>query len=189
MNSLTTLESNAGNLKMPCDSDAKLEKKLTNKFDVGMLANLTEFFGHTYIWWWWPTVPATTYTGQGFAQVMPPNPMETLDFLRGKSNEETPEERIMKPRSIAEVDVDSIFMIAENFTQDKHMQFYNRMLEVGKRRDNTFGKREEFLGGERGVQNGSTSSQEKEQITDLNGEGCNGKEQGRDAEPIHAVSL
>ena len=75
--------------------------------------------------------------------VEPPNPTEILDFLRGKTNEETEEERIMKPRTLAEVDLENIFKIAEEFTKDKHMQFFDRILEIGKRNDNTYKKPEE----------------------------------------------
>jgi len=139
MNNLTTLESmGSANMRTICDTKASSEKKLVNKFDKGMLANLFEFFGNTYFFWWWPTVPPYSYPSQYSEQVGTPNPTEILDLVRGKSNEETPQERIMKPRSLAEVDLENIFKIAEEFTKDKHLQFFDRMLEIGKRRDNTY---------------------------------------------------
>jgi len=138
-NNLTTLEAMGGaNMKSPCDSKATREKKFTNKWDSGFLANLFVFFGNTYFFWWFPTSPATAYEAQHFNQLPNPTPTEILEFLRGKDAPETPEEKIMKPKSLAEVDLENIFKIAEEFTKDKHMQFYNVMLEIGKRRDQTF---------------------------------------------------
>lgn len=138
-NNLTTLEAMGGaNMKSPCDSKATREKKFTNKWDSGFLANLFVFFGNTYFFWWFPTSPATAYEAQHFNQLPNPTPTEILEFLRGKDAPETPEEKIMKPKSLAEVDLENIFKIAEEFTKDKHMQFYNIMLEIGKRRDQTF---------------------------------------------------
>jgi len=139
MNNLTTLEGMGGaNMRGPCDSKEVSEKKAVNKYDKGMLANLFEFFGSTYFFWWWPTIHPYAYKGQFYDQVGVPSPTEVMDVLRGKSNEESPEERIMKPRSLAEVDVENIFRIAEEFTKYKHLQFFDKMLEIGKRRDNTF---------------------------------------------------
>jgi len=138
-NNLTTLEAMGGaNMKSPCDTKATREKKFTNKWDSGFLANLFTFFGNTYFFWWFPTSPATAYEAQHYNQLPNPSPTEILEFLRGKDAPETPEEKIMKPKSLAEVDLENIFKIAEDFTKDKHMQFYNVMLEIGKRRDQTF---------------------------------------------------
>jgi len=75
---------------------------------------------------------------QHFDQLPNPSPTEILEFLRGANAEESPEEKIMKPKSLAEVDLENIFKIAEEFTKDKHLQFYNVMLEIGKRRDQTY---------------------------------------------------
>jgi hypothetical protein len=139
MNNLTTLEAMGGaNMKSPCDSKASREKKFTNKWDAGFLSNLTRFFGSTYLFWWWPTAPATAYEAQHYDQLPNPSPTELLEFLRGKDAEESPEEKIMKPKSLAEVDLENIFKIAEDFTKDKHLQFYNVMLEIGKRKDQTY---------------------------------------------------
>jgi len=146
LNNLTTLEGMGGaNMKGVCDSKATLEKKAVNKFDKGMLANLFEFFGSTYFFWWWPTIHRYAYKGQFYDQIGAPTPTEMLDVLRGKTNEESPEERIMKPRSLAEVDVENIFRIAEEFTKYKHLQFFDKMLEIGKRRDNTYQAPEEAI--------------------------------------------
>jgi len=126
------------NMKSPCDTKASLEKKFTNKWDAGFLSNLFNFFGKTYLFWWFPTSPATAYEAQHFDHLPNPSPTEILEFLRGANAEESPEEKIMKPKSLAEVDLENIFKIAEDFTKDKHLQFYNVMLEIGKRRDQTY---------------------------------------------------
>jgi len=139
MNNLTTLEAMGGaNMKTPCDSQTTREKKFTNKWDAGFLSNLFNFFGNSYLFWWFPTSPATAYEAQHFDQLPNPSPTEILEFLRGANAEESPEEKIMKPKSLAEVDLENIFKIAEEFTKDKHLQFYNVMLEIGKRRDQTY---------------------------------------------------
>jgi len=144
LNNTTTLENMGGaNMKTPCDSKLTREMKIVNKYDRGMIANLYEFFGNTYFFWWWPSIVSTNYTGQSFDQISTPSPMEILDLLRGNNSEESPEERIMKPRNLGEVDVENILKIAEEFTKDKHMQFLDRILEIGKRRDNTYRKPEE----------------------------------------------
>lgn len=59
--------------------------------------------------------------------------------IREGSKEYTPEERLLRPQSIAEVKVQEIIDLAENFTKERHLQFIDRMLEVGKRNDKTFG--------------------------------------------------
>jgi len=139
MNNLTTLEAMGGaNMKSPCDSKTAREKKFTNKWDSGFLSNLFNFFGKTYLLWWFPTSPATAYEAQHYDQLPNPSPTEILEFLRGANAEESPEEKIMKPKSLAEVDLENIFKIAEDFTKDKHLQFFNVMLEIGKRKDQTY---------------------------------------------------
>jgi len=139
MNNLTTLEGMGGaNMRTPCDSKLTTQKKLVNKYDKGLLVNLFEFFGSSFFLWWFPTSPSTISGGQYYEQIPDPTPTEVLDFIRGKGAEESNEEKIMKPKSLAEVDVEGILRIAEDFTKDKHLQFFNIMLEIGKRKDNTY---------------------------------------------------
>ena len=45
----------------------------------------------------------------------------------------------MRPNSLEDVDLRKIFELAEDFTKDKHLQFLDKMFEIGKRQDNTYG--------------------------------------------------
>lgn len=76
------------------ESWSALEKKFVNKYDKGMLANLSEFFDDDPFWWWYPSTKPYQYPSF-FSEKMPePGPSEVVQFLRqGREEELTPEEK------------------------------------------------------------------------------------------------
>lgn len=77
-------------------------------------------------------------------------PVPTTAEIRAEIEEEdikeSQYERAFKPRKFEEVDLDLVFKRAEEYTKDKHIQFSDKMLEIGKRRDNTHQTYNEEIG-------------------------------------------
>jgi type II secretory pathway pseudopilin PulG len=138
LNNMTTLESMGGyNTRMPCENEETI-KRVPNKYDKGLLTNVCEFFHNDPLLFWWPTINKIAYQGQVHTKAPIIGPEEMIVHIRG-NKEYNAEEKLLRPQSLAEVKVQEILDLAENFTSDKHLQFLDRMLEVGKRQDKTFG--------------------------------------------------
>jgi hypothetical protein len=138
LNNMTTLESMGGyNTRIPCENEENI-KRIQNKYDKGLLRNVCEFFHNDPLLFWWPTINKIAYYGQTHSKAPIIGPDEMIVFLRGNKDFNA-EERLLRPQSLAEVKVQEILDLAENFTSDKHLQFLDKMLEVGKRNDKTLG--------------------------------------------------
>lgn len=113
-------------MRIACESHIALEKKMMNKYDRGFLANLYEFFGQSAFLWWWPTRPSAMYLGQYLKQVNMPTQRETQDFMHGRINDQTAEDKMLRPKKIEDIDLQNVFKMAEEFAPDTTFQFFDK---------------------------------------------------------------